>query len=317
MNIMSRSNIKEILRVVFYPLLFVRRLYNKKRQIYLGKNNPKRLCEELYAGVMKKPLDWDNPKDYNEKINWLKFYGDTSLWPICADKYRVRDYIKGKGLGHILVKLYGKWDRIEDVNWDILPSQFVLKANNRSGDVLIVKDKSKLNIAKVTKKYSGILKNKFGYRFGEPHYNLIEPCIIIEELLDGNQVVSSSSLIDYKIFCFDGKPMYIEIILNRTLHGGNIAMYDINWISHSEYIVNSKYIACANIPKPDCLEEMLAIASELSKGFPQVRVDLYVVDNSIYFGEMTFTIQSGFMNFLTNEFLYELGGYCKLPNRDN
>ena len=151
---------------------------------YINKINPKLLTSLQYLYHFRRPLNWISPKDLNEKINWLKFNSDTSLWTVCADKYRVREFIKNKGLEYILVKLYGKWDKAEDIDWSTLPSSFVLKTNNGSGDILVCKDKSKINQGEVVHKYSKLLSVLFSETNGEPHYAKIKPCVIAEELLN-------------------------------------------------------------------------------------------------------------------------------------
>ena len=142
----------------------------------------------------------EHPRDIDEKIQWLKFYGDTSQWPRLADKYAVREYVKEKGLEDILVPLIGKWDKAEDIPWDALPNQFVMKTNHGSGDALVCTDKSQLDTAYHTKNFDRLLKEKFGVTMYEPHYDKIKPCIIAEELLDSSrQDYPSSSPIDYKM----------------------------------------------------------------------------------------------------------------------
>ena len=139
--------------------------------------------------------DFEHPRDLNEKINWLKFYGDTSRWADLADKYKVREYVESVGLGDTLVKLYGKWDNANDIDWDCLPNQFVLKVNNGCGDVLICRDKAILDKQAVVSTYNKLLNTKYGDVSGEPHYASIKPCIIAEELLDINaQPIKTSSL---------------------------------------------------------------------------------------------------------------------------
>ena len=120
----------------------------------LNSINPKLLTSLQFFYHFHKPLNWFRPKDLNEKINWLKYNSDTSLWTLCADKYRVREYIHEKGLDDTLVKLYGVWEKAEDVDWDALPDSFVLKTNNGSGDILVCKDKSKLNVEETVRKYA-------------------------------------------------------------------------------------------------------------------------------------------------------------------
>ena len=254
--------------------------------------------------------DFEHPRDLNEKINWLKFYGDTSLWADLSDKFKVREFIKNKGLEDILVQLYGKWDRTSDINWKSLPNQFVMKANNGCGDVLVCLDKTKLDIREVEKEYEKLLTSRYGDISGEPHYAKIKPCVIAEELLDvTKQPIKSSSLIDYKIWCLNGKPELFYCIWNRKKESIETRMYDLDWNYHPEWaIYSSHYIeGMVNLPKPQQFDRMLVVAEKLAKGFPIVRVDLYEVDGKLYFGEMTFTSLGGCMDYITQDQLLRMG----------
>lgn len=260
--------------------------------------------------------DFENPKDINEKINWLKFYGDTSMWVTLADKYAVRKYIEDLGMGEHLVKLYGKWDKAEDIDWESLPEKFVMKGNAGSGDVVICHDKSQLDKKKVTNYFACILKKTFGEVSGEPHYARIKPCIIAEELLDSStQPCNSTSMVDYKIWCFDGEPKWTWCTWNRAKYNANVAIYDMNWQFHPEWSIWTSHYMMPEIqmPKPACFDKMMDVARKLSAGFPQVRVDLYEVNGHIYFGEYTFSSQGGFMDFYTQNFLDLMGNACHLP----
>lgn len=264
--------------------------------------------------------DYEHPKDLNEKMNWIKFYGDTSRWPDLADKYKVREYVEAKGLADTLVKLYGKWDDPKDIEWDKLPSQFVVKANNGSGDVIVCRDKNKLDKEKTVAYFQKILNKTYGVNTGEPHYAKIKPCVVVEELLDAStQPVKTSSLIDYKIWCFNGVPKYIWACYNRTKEGTEVALYDTNWNFHPEYSVYYHHYdkAKQDIPKPERLEKMLDVAAKLSEGFPVLRCDLYEVNGKVYFGEMTFTSLGGFMDFYTQKFLDLTGSMIDLSSDKN
>ena len=272
--------------------------------------SPKILVSLQYLYHFHKPLNWWKPKSLNEKINWLKFNSDTSLWTLCADKYRVREYIHQKGLDEMLVKLYGKWDKAEGIEWDKLPNSFVLKTNNGSGDILVCKDKQKLDKDYVVSTYAELLNKNFCDTNAEPHYAAMKPCIIAEELLNNTkQPIETDTLIDYKIWCFNGKPFCIFTCYNRHKHSLVIGTYDTDWNYHPEWsIYTSHYIkATKQLPKPQSLDMMLKNASILSEGIPQVRVDMYEVDGKPYFGELTFTSAGGFMNCFTDHFLLEMG----------
>lgn len=285
---------------------------------FLNQINPRLLVSFQYFYHFHKFINWEKPQDINEKINWLKFYSDTSLWTHCADKYRVREYVRLHGLEDILVKLYGKWNSIEDIEWNLLPERFVLKTNNGSGDILVCQNKAELDIKSISRKYAKLLEKSFSGINGEPHYAAMKPCLIVEELLDcKEQPIRTDTLIDYKIWCFNGVPHHIWACFNRHNDTVEVATYDLNWVRHDECSVfTNHYIqAKKNLPKPKTLNRMLEVASILSEKIPQVRVDLYEVNEKVYFGEMTFSSAGGFMNFYTPEFLLEMGSRVTLPSK--
>lgn len=283
-----------------------------RRQIWksISRNNPKKYVGIIYKAKLGKAMNWNNPKDINEKINWMKIYTDTSLWSLLADKYAVRKYVSDKGLDKILIPLIGVWKSANDIDWDSLPNQFVMKMNNGSGDILICKDKTTLNTEYYVKRFNQLLSIPYGIDSGEPHYSSISPLIIAEELLDASkQDFSSTSLIDYKIWCFNGIPHHVWCSYNRSKDSVEVEVHDLDWNYHPEHSVSVRYYkeGKGKIPKPSNLDDLLSIASTLSKGFKQVRVDLYIVDNTIYFGEYTFTSDGGYMDFYTDDFLLEMG----------
>lgn len=293
-------------------------MFFKNLRYIFGCISPKGLTKILYFKTFHKPLNLKNPVTLNEKIHWMKFYGDTSQWVVLADKYKVREYVTSKGLENSLVKLYGKWNSVEDIEWDILPNQFVMKVNNGCGDILICTDKSKLDVEATKKTFAPLLKEKFGITTGQMQYKDMPACIIAEELLDPvKQQVKSSSLVDYKIWCFKGKPYYIFVYLNRKKGGiAECMVYDLEWRAHPEYLIPSDHFAIHDKPvtKPQCLGQMLEMATKLSEGHPQMRVDLYEVDGKVYFGELTMTAACGFMNHFTEEFMIEAGQCITLSN---
>ena len=261
------------------------------------------------------PVDWKNPRDINEKIQWLMCRSDTSLWTVCADKYRVREYVASKGLEDILVPLLGVWKRAEDVDFESLPKKFVIKCNHDSGSTHIV-DKSSpdYNPEAVRRDLKKHLKIKFGNVGGEMFYNSIPPRIIAEKTLE--LAAGSVSMTDYKVWSFDGKPYAIMTCQNRTESGLDIDVYDTHWNERRDACVFSSHYreSGEKLPPPASLEKMLSAASVLSKGFPEVRVDFYDVEGELYFGELTFSSLSGRMTYFTQSFLEELGAQCILPN---
>lgn len=276
--------------------------------------DPKSEANRAYKTFFNKNIDWDNPKDLIEKIYWLQFNTDTSLWTKYADKYLVRDYIKENGYNDHLPKLYGKWDNVEEIDFSKLPEKFVLKANNGCGTVLIVKNKKEINIKKTRRKLKRWLSLPFGYSGAQLHYLKIKPCIIAEELHENNKediVISPNSLIDYKVYCINGEPEAIWVAYDRTYTGVYMTIYDLEWKKHPEYLVSSDYYTYSDrdIPKPKYLNEMLEMSRKLSKPFHQVRVDFYIINNKPIFGELTFTTGIGWF---TKDFYNYLGSKIDL-----
>lgn len=292
-------------RVFFWPLI--------KLAEFMGNHFPETLLKIRYRYVFKKPLNLKNPQDLNEKILWAKLYSDTTKWTELADKRMVRDYVESLGLGDTLVKLYATWYRKEDVDFDALPETFIIKANNGDGkgtNKMI--RKSELTPEKRTECIRMIdewlNRRNIGALHAEPHYKHMRPCVIAEEVLPLEP--GATSLTDYKMWCFNGKCYYTWICNDRNPSGNSahVMTYDMDWNAHPEFSVfNSDYKQGKIMPKPKNFEKMVEIAERLSKGFPELRVDLYNIDGKIYFGELTFTSQGGFMDFYTTEFNKLLG----------
>ena len=167
---MKESITKSIISNMFFPVVWLRRKYFHYVALWQGKHHPKKVASERYKKAMGKDLDWENPKDLNEKINWMKFNTDLSEWTRLSDKYRVREYLKERGREDLLVKLYGVWENANDIDFDALPDKFVLKSNHGCGTVILVKDKNTLDKSHVRKQMNGWIKNKYGILTAEPHY---------------------------------------------------------------------------------------------------------------------------------------------------
>lgn len=276
--------------------------------------DPKKCMSMFYKDVFHKEMNWDNPKNLIEKINWLQLNTDTSLWTTCADKYAVREYIKNKGLSDVLNILYGVWDKVEDINWEKLPNQFVLKTTQGCGEVIIVKDKSKLDIKGTEKKLKKWMKEKYGRVNGQTHYTRIHPKIVAEKLLLNTEDFSKS-LVDYKIWCFNGEPEFILVVYDRIIGGQYLcSSYSPKWEDISKEVLNkkSKHYFGRLIKKPENLDKMLEIAKILSADFKEVRVDLYNIKGNIIFGELTFTTGFGY---LTEDYYNYLGSKIDLKDK--
>ncbi|MBQ7191857.1 MAG: glycosyltransferase [Paludibacteraceae bacterium] len=282
---------------------------------WLGKHFPKLLVRMRYFVRFHRRLNLKEPKTLNEKILYLSLRTDTTLWTTCADKYAVREYIKSCGLEDTLVKLYGLWDKVDDIDFSKLPDEYTIKTTNGCGDVTIVQDNHAFDPATVLPYYAKELSKRYGALEGGIHYMRIQPRLIIEELLhnDAEALKYSTSIIDYKIWCFNGKAHYILTCSNRTKEGLEIMTYDRDWNAHPEYsIFNNEYRKGMILPKPKNFEQMLLDAEKLAEPFACVRVDLYNLNGKIYFGELTFTSLGGLMNYYTEEFQLLAGSMIDL-----
>lgn len=296
-------NVKSLIKIILYPLVIV----NRKRKEYLATKNPQQWANYIYKKHFGYDIDWQSPRDLNEKIRWLQFNTDTSKWSDLADKYRVRDYVKEKGLGNILVQLYDKWDNIEEIDFSQLPDSFVLKTNHGTGDVIIVNDKNSANLFEIKKQLKKAYNYKFGVLTAEPHYLDIKTCIIAEEKLEEKNNSISSSLIDYKFYCFYGEAECVLVCYDRTKsHTGKI-IYDMSWNQRLDYTNVHDPKNIKSIPCPINFERMKDACRKLGKEFPFVRIDFYEVNGKLYFGEMTFTPAAALSNAESKDFLKYLG----------
>jgi len=300
----------------FERIMSAIRSFLKKIATSIGKRNPELMARIRYRLRFHKRLDLDNPRTLNEKIHYLSLRTDTSEWTRLSDKYQVREYVCECGLEHILNKLYGVWNSAENIDFGSLPDKFVIKTTHGCGDTVIVNDSNRIDIKKVRKEIGSRLHEQWGLSEGNIHYSRIKPRVIVEELLENDPVSAeySSSLIDYKIWCFNGKARYILTCSNRTADGVSLMLYDIEWKEHPEYMAFGRhFLKDAVIPKPKGLEMMIEYAEKLSAPFPVVRVDMYNLDGRILFGEMTFTSLGGLMNYFTDDFLTQAGELIKIP----
>ncbi|MBQ6253945.1 MAG: hypothetical protein IJK05_04760 [Bacteroidales bacterium] len=260
-----------------------------------------------FRRVFGRGMNLDSPVNLVEKFYWLECHSDLTLMAKCTDKYAVRDYVQEKGCGNILNKLYAVWSSPDDISLSALPDSFVLKINNGSGDVIIVKDKSFVSEEKIKERFRELFRRQYGQKNAQFHYALIPPIIIAEKLLPSGNNFVGESLVDYKIWCFNGHPECIWVAYNRSSDCVYMDLYDVNWNSMSDKLKpdnHYQYHPEVIIPRPTTLDQMLSYASLLSSGFPEVRVDFYECDEKVIFGEMTFTSHFGYF---TNDFYDYLG----------
>ena len=289
------------------------RVYDKaaevKRYVYgrLSAYFPRFVCKLVYKKMVGKPLNLKNPKDFNEKIQWLKlyYYPDNELIIRCADKYRVREYIKSCGCAELLNPLYGVYDSPEEIDWNSLPEKFALKFNTAAGYNIICKDKNILNEAQVKATMRKWFSSPKGESTVERHYCKIEPKIICEAYIPG----LASAPIDYKIYCFHGEPRFILLCVNRDVQ---LKMIAVDKDFNNLHYVKDDYTTDRLPPKPKTIDAMLHYAKILSAPFPFVRVDLYDVHDKVLFGELTFSPTGGYCYYYPDEILLKLGSLIDL-----
>lgn len=255
-------------------------------------------------------LDLNNPLTFNQKLQWLKVYDKNPWKTILADKFLVRHWISEKIGDKYLIPLIGVWDDANDIDFDALPQRFALKCNHGSGWNIIVPDKTVLNISEARGKLDKWMHMNFAYEAGfELHYSDIVPKIIAEEYIEN----SNGEIFDYKCYCFNGKLHYIQFISDRKT-GMKVGYFDRKW--KLQPFVNNHPQIDFQVPKPENLDELIAMAEKLAIGFPFVRVDFYRLNNGEFkFGEMTFSPTSGTQDWRPASANRMLGELLILPEK--
>ena len=276
----------------------------KRRETRINK------LKNMYRKRMGWNLDFENPKRYTEKIQVRKLTENNQLYSELSDKLSVRNWVSNKIGAKYLIPLLGAWDSFDEINFDSLPDEFVLKTNNASGTNVIVNDKKMLNMKLLRQKFNFWMKMDYSNYVGyEMHYANIKPQIIAEELIKSP---GEADLQDYKFLCFDGAIKYIWVDTGRY-HNHKRTIFDANWNKQDwqQHTYESEDV----VPAPANLEKMKKIVAVLAEGFDHVRVDLYNADGKIYFGEMTFTNAGGFEKYYPDAMDYQLGALWNMRDR--
>lgn len=275
--------------------------------------SPKTELSLMYRLKCKSKMNWENPKTYLEKLNWMKLYYRNDLMPKCADKFLARSYIEEMGYGQHLPRLLWEGFDPSAIPFDELPDAFVIKSTSGSGNNIICKDKSKLDRVATIKQLKKWLKEKYLPCYGEWHYEKITPRIIIEEYLsDGTHFVP----VDYKLFCFNGLDEgdvgCIAVDLGRYIdHRRNIYDAEFRYLENVSF--DFKRDEIADVECPEVYESMRRVAHALAKPFPHVRVDFFVLGNRFYIGELTFFNGAGFDMITPHEYNMQMGDWISLP----
>lgn len=271
-----------------WMVLILDKYKNARNSIIKPSDYPETL-KKWYKRYTGEQLNLDNPSNYTQKIQWLKLNDCTQIKADLSDKYKVRDWVEERiGKEYLVPLISGGYNDANKIPFDKLPNRFVIKTNHGSGWNIIIKDKSKMNIKKTVSTLNEWLKLNFAFKSGlELHYQLIKPCILIEEYIEND----TKELEDYKFLCFNGRPHYCWVDVGRYGdHRRNI--YDMDWKLQGWQ--QHTYRNTDNpIKKPNNFDKMVELVTILCREFEHVRVDFYNVNGKILFGEMTFSNGSG------------------------
>ena len=269
------------------------------------------LPDELYIQLnyfahFRKFADLKHPKTYNEKLNWLKLHDRNPLYTEIVDKYTAKSYVDKKIGGGYCIPTLGIYESFDEIDFGILPDQFVLKCTHDSEGIVIVKNKGSMDKEALRNKLSAALRKNFYWIGREWPYKNIKPRIIAEPFLVDSK---SGELRDYKFFCFNGEPKAMFIASDRATD----VRFDYYDLGFNHLNIRQKYKnATISIEKPEKYDEMIEISKSLSSGFPHVRVDLYEVNGKVYFGELTFYHFSGFMPFQPDKWDRVFGSWLNI-----
>ena len=283
---------------------------NKKIKVILSTISPKLETYISYYYNFHEFLNLKNPYGINQKLQYLKLktYYNNPIITQCVDKYRVRDYIKEIGFEKILPNLIGVYNSANDVrnDWDKLPNKFVIKCNHGCGYNILVKDKMSENIDDIVNKLSKWMKEDYWKIYCEPQYKFVKKKIIIESYLGDN-------IQTYKFYCFNGVPKVSYVSTNGENDEKDLYLdyYDIDW-NWLPITLENHLHSKEKIEKPINYEKMVDLAKKLSNEFPFVRVDLYNINGTIYFSELTFIPTGGMMKLKPKDIIYEWGNLLNL-----
>ena len=303
----------------------LKRIIKNPRRIFIGLLTRTALIwpDKLYLQLrfyfeMGQKLNVKSPKTFNEKLQWLKLYNRKPEYTMMVDKYAVKQYVADKIGEEYIIPTLGIWTRVEEIDWESLPNQFVLKTTHGggSGGVVICKDKAKLDKIGASRKLQQSLNSDIYRNYREWPYKNVPKRIIAEKyMMESISLNEDSDLVDYKFYCFNGTPTYCQVIRDRNTNE-TIDFYDMEW-NHMPFVGLNPVIGNGLNPvkKPLLLNKMIEICHTLSIDIPFSRIDLYVIDEKVYFGEITFFPASGIGTFTPTEWNYKLGKMIELPTK--
>ena len=293
-----------VIRAIFDPKRIIRFLVSKN---YLPMKDDNYLRLSFLCSMGYK-LDLSNPVTFNEKLQWLKLYDRKEIYTSMVDKFEAKNFIGTLVGKQYVIPTLGIYNNFDEINFDNLPNQFVIKCTHDSGGLVVVKDKSHFNKKNAKKVINKSLKVNYFYPGREWPYKNIKPRIIVEKYMEDEK---THELRDYKFFCFNGKVKIFKIDYDRMID------HHANYYDKSGNLIHCGEILCPpdynrNIDLPVNLKKMIKFAEILSANIPFLRVDFYEIDSKIYVGELTFYPASGFGKFTDSSFDYELGNFLDL-----
>ncbi len=285
--------------------------------LYLSKANKKKFSDEKfikleYYACIGKKLNLDNPQTYNEKLQWLKLYDRKPEYTTMVDKYAAKKYVADRIGEEYIIPTLGVWESFDDIDFDSLPNQFVLKCTHDSGGLAICKDKSTFDIQKAKEKIERSLKRDYFYVHREWPYKNVKKQIIAEEYMEDS---SHPELCDYKFYCFNGEPKFLYVSRGLSNHAtANINYVSLDW--EKEPFKRNDFAEFEELPpKPATFDQMIEFSKVLSKDIPFLRVDFYDINGKLYFGELTFSPGAGYTAFEPKEWDYKIGEWISLPEK--
>lgn len=303
---MKKNYFKKAMYYLIHPLLIKYKMA-EKGYIYMDDAH---FLGKQFKIKMGYKMDFSNPKTFDEKLNWLKLHDRNPLYVKLVDKFEVKKYVENVLGSEYIIPTLGIYDNFEQIDFDNLPNQFVLKATHDSGGIYIVKNKSQLDIDDARKILTTSLKRNFFYACREWPYKDVQPRIIVEQYMEDEK---TKELRDYKFYCFNGKVHAVLVAANRQNRDHELTFdyYDNNFMKlnlTNHWHPNSN----ENIDKPVSFDKMVKLASEMSEGFPHVRIDFYEVNGKIYFGEYTFYDMGGYLILSPDSWSQEWGDLIDL-----
>lgn len=308
--------IKKLFKYITHPKKCFEYIENRRlHSAYGQKMDDTEYVKRLFKLNMGVELDLENPKTYNEKLQWLKLNYHNPECITMVDKHLSKQYVADRIGEEYVVPLYGVWDSFDEIDFDNLPEQFVLKTTHDCGGVVVCKDKKEFDIQKAKCFLEEHLRREYFYHCREWPYKFVKPRIVAEKFMKDTEGQEEEGLTDYKFFCFDGEPKVMFIATDRAKENveTKFDFFDMEF-NHLPF-TNGHPNSDKEIKKPKQFELMIELSRKLSQGLPHVRVDFYESEGKIYFGEMTFFHWGGMVPFNPHEWDEKLGEWIKLPNR--